>query len=185
MRDLERFIEDCRRAAAEGQAAVREVVAEAVSDPSAMAAAMGEPEHAGIVPLYRAADLTVMRFTWAPCMTLMPHNHGMFSVVGIYAGREDNMFWRRRGDIIEAAGAKSLGVGEVATLGREIIHSVVNPIGKMSCAVHVYGGDFFSPAEPRSQWDHETLREGAWDIDDVKRRFREAEARFAGARVSG
>ena len=111
-------------------------------------------------------------------MSLMPHNHQMFSVVGIYSGREDNVFWRRTEATIEAAGAKSLGVGDVTTLGRDIIHSVLNPIGKMTCAIHVYGGDFFAPAEPRSEWDHETLIERPWNIDKVKSLFREAEARF-------
>lgn len=178
MFDREQFIEDCRRAVTEGQKAVREVVMKAVSDPSAVVAELGEPAHAGIVPLYRAPDLTIMNFTWAPCMSLVPHNHKMFSVVGIYAGREDNVFWRRTDSKIEATGAKSLGVGDVATLGREIIHSVVNPIGKMTCAFHVYGGDFFGTSEIRSQWNHETLEERPWDIDDVKSRFREAEARF-------
>jgi hypothetical protein len=66
----------------------------------------------------------------------------------------------------------------VAKLGRDIIHSVLNPIGKMTCALHVYGGDFFEPDEPRSEWDHETLIERPWDIDKVKSLFQEAEARF-------
>ena len=48
----------------------------------------------------------------------------------------------------------------------------------MTCAIHVYGGDFFEPDEPRSEWDHETLRERPWDIDKVRSIFREAEARF-------
>lgn len=178
MFDQEKFIDDCRRAVSEGQEAVREVVTEAVSDPSAVIADLGAPTHAGITPLYRAPDLTVMNIAWAPCMSLVPHNHKMFSVAGIYAGREENVFWRRTETRIEAAGAKSLGVGDVATLGREVIHSVLNPIGKMSCALHVYGGDFFGTAEPRSQWDHETLEERHWDIDEVKSLFREAELRF-------
>jgi predicted metal-dependent enzyme (double-stranded beta helix superfamily) len=173
------FIQDCIKAMAEGQGAVREVVAEAVSDSARVMSELGEPEHAGLSPLYRSPDLTIINFAWAPCMSLMPHNHQMFSVVGLYCGREDNVFWRRTERSIEATGAKSLGVGEVATLGRTIIHSVLNPIGKMTCAIHVYGGDFFEPKEPRSEWDHETLIERPWDIDRVKFRFREAEARFA------
>lgn len=179
MFDKERFIEDCRRAVVEGQAAVREVVAAAVSDPAAVVAALGEPAHAGITPLYRSADMTVMHFVWAPCMSLVPHNHMMFSVVGIYAGREDNVFWRRAGGTIEAAGAKTLGAGDVTTLGRDVIHSVLNPLGKMTCAFHVYGGDFLGDSERRSQWDHETLEERPWNLDEVKRRFRQAEARYA------
>jgi predicted metal-dependent enzyme (double-stranded beta helix superfamily) len=28
-------------------------------------------------------------------MTIMPHNRLMWAVLGVYAGREDNIFWRR------------------------------------------------------------------------------------------
>lgn len=182
MFDKDHFIQDCIDAIAEGQAAIREVVAEAVSNSGMVMSGLGEPKHAGITPLYRSHDLTIINFVWAPCMILMPHNHQMFSVVGIYSGREDNVFWRRKEATIEAAGAKSLGTGDVATLGRDIIHSVLNPIGKMTCALHVYGGDFFEPDEPRSEWDHETLIERPWDIDKVKSLFQEAEARFNAAK---
>ena len=178
MFDVERFVDACRKAVGEGQKAVREVVTEAVSDPAAVMKALGEPEHAGIFPLHRAPDLTVINFVWAPCMSLMPHDHQMYAVIGIYNGREDNLFWRRGDPTIEAAGAESLGAGDVATLGRNIIHSVVNPIGKMTTAIHVYGGDFFDPPEPRTQWDHETLEERPWDIEEARRTFRDAEARF-------
>jgi len=175
----DQFIQDCINAVAEGNGAVRAVVAEAVSDSARIISELGEPEHAGISTLYRSTDLTIINFAWAPCMSLMPHNHQMFSVVGIYSGREDNIFWRRTEKSIEAFGAKSLGVGDVVTLDRTIIHSVLNPIGKMTCAIHVYGGDFFAPKEPRSEWDHETLIERPWDIEGIKTLFREADARFS------
>jgi len=182
MFDRDHFIEDCMNAVADGQGTIRDVVLEAVSDSAGLMSDLGEPQHAGITPIFRSRDLTILNFVWAPCMSLMPHNHQMFSVVGIYSGREDNVFWRRAGPTIEAAGAKSLSVGEVATLGSDVIHSVLNPIGKMTCAIHVYGGDFFEPDEPRSEWDHETLIERPWNIDNVKSLFREAEARFNAAR---
>ena len=178
MFDKDRFIQDCMNALAEGQGAIRELVAEAVSDSVGVMSELGEPEHAGITPMYRSPDLTIMHHVWAPYMILMPHNHQMFAVAGIYSDREDNIFWRRKETTIEAAGAKSLGVRAVAPLGRDIIHSVLNPIGKMTCALHVYGGDFFNPDEPRSEWDPETLTERPWNIDKVKLLFREAEARF-------
>lgn len=184
MFERERFMEDCKRAVGDGQMAIRELVVAAITDPAGIFADLGEPEHAGLFPLHRSPELTVINFVWAPCMSLMPHNHQMFSVVGIYSGREDNVFWRRNRAGIEAAGAKSLGVGEVATLGRDVIHSVVNPIGKMTCAIHVYGGDFFDPPEPRSQWEHEALEERPWNLDEVKRLFGEAEARFRAARIA-
>ncbi len=179
MFSLERFIEQCRAAVAgtDAEKAVRELVAEAVCDPAAVAAALGEPLGAGFRVLHRAADLTILDFSWAPWMCFKPHNHCMWSNVGIISGREDNMFWRRTPARIEAAGARSLGAGDVATLGRDIIHSVVNPIGKVTRAIHVYGGDFFAPPQPRSEWDPETLAERPWDIEATRRLFAEADAR--------
>ena len=178
MFDKDHFIQDCINGIAEGQGAISEVVEEAVSKSARAISGLGEPHHAGITPIYRSRDLTIINFVWAPYMSLMPHNHQMFAVIGIYSGREDNVFWRRTETTIEATGARSLGTGDVAKLGRDIIHSVLNPIGKMTCALHVYGGDFFEPDEPRSEWDHETLIERPWNIDRIKSLFQEAEARF-------
>ena len=190
----DRFVEDCKLAVAQGQSAVRELVREAVADPSAIVSELGEPAKAGVYPLYHAADLTVINFVWAPYMTLQPHNHNMFAVIGIYSGREDNIFWRRidngagdgAGPGIEAAGAESLGAGQVATLGRDIIHSVANPIAKLTSAIHVYGGDFFDPPDPRSQWDHLSLLERPWDMEHTRAIFRQAETRYnAGLAAAG
>ena len=185
------FIDDCRSAVADGQPAIRELVLAAVADPSGIVAELGEPTTAGVFPMYGGDDLTVINFIWAPCMTLLPHNHNMFAVIGIYSGREDNMFWRRiddgggAGPGIEAAGAESMGPGQAATLGPDIIHSVANPIAKLTSAIHVYGGDFFNPPEPRSQWDHETLVEKPWDMDHTRAVFREAQTRFDAGRAAG
>jgi predicted metal-dependent enzyme (double-stranded beta helix superfamily) len=180
MFNKEHFIQACIDAVADGPGALQTVMEEAVSDSTSVLAELGEPKHAGIQPVFRSSQLTIINFVWAPFMSLLPHNHQMFSVVGIYYGREDNIFWRRKENSIEAVGARSLGTRDVATLGRDIVHSVLNPIGKMTCALHVYGGDFFQPPQPRSEWDHETLIERPWDIDKVKSSFAEAEARFNG-----
>jgi len=177
--EIEQLIEACRSAVAgtDAERAVRELVTEACADPAAMATAFGEPEKCGPRTLFRAPDLTVLDFSWAPWMCFKPHNHNMWSVVGIYAGREDNVFWRRTESTIEAAGARSLGTGDVTVLGKDIIHSVVNPLGKLTRAIHVYGGDFFAPERPRSEWDPETLAERPWDMEHTQRMFAEAEAR--------
>ena len=178
MFDKDHFIQDCINARVGGQSAISEVVEKAVSTTAKTMSGLGKPGHAGITPIYRSHELTIINFVWAPYMSLMPHNHQMFAVIGIYSGREDNVFWRRTETTIEAIGARSLGTGDVAVLARDTIHSVLNPIGKMTCALHVYGGDFYDPEEPRSEWDHETLIERPWDIGRVKSLFQEAEARF-------
>jgi predicted metal-dependent enzyme (double-stranded beta helix superfamily) len=178
--DLERFIEDCREAlsADPTHKAVREVVARAVSDPAGVIAGLGDPRRAEVQKLYHAPDLTILNVIWGPGMTIMPHNHLMWAVIGIYTGRENNIFWRRlpgeTGGKIEAAGAKSLGERDAEPLGRDIIHTVTNPLPRLTGAIHVYGGDFF--AVTRSEWDPESLRERPYDAERAMRLFEEANA---------
>jgi len=189
MFNKDQFIEDCKAAVGGGQKAIRDVVLGAVADPAGVIAALGEPDTAGVYPLYQADDLTIINFVWAPYMTLLPHNHHMFAAIGLYGGREDNVFWRRldteTGPQLEAAGAESMGPGQVATLGPEIVHSVANPIAKLTSAIHVYGGDFFDPPEPRKQWDHETLSEAPYDINYVREVFAQAQLRFDAGLAAG
>lgn len=184
MFDKDRFIHLCMEAVSEGPAAIREIVAEAICDREGIIAQLGEPTRAGITPLHIAPDLTIIHFVWPPSMSLIPHNHQMFSVVGVYQGREDNVLWKRTPTSIKAAGAESLGTGDVAVLGKDVIHSVLNPIEKRTCALHVYGGDFFHPAQPRSEWDHETLTERPWSVDRARTLFAQAEERYSAAKMA-
>ena len=181
MFDLDRFIADCQAAvlADPSHRAVREVVARAVADPSAVLTGLGEPTHAGIDGLHRSDNLVILNVVWGPHMTVIPHDHRMWAVIGVYTGREDNIFWRRIAGAevgrIEAAAAKSLGERDAEPLGRDIIHSVTNPLPRLTGAIHVYGGDFYAAA--RSEWDPETLTERPHDRDRIVRLFEAANAR--------
>ena len=175
MFELDQFLADCRDAVEQDptHSGVREVAARAVADPSSVLKGLGEPERAGVVPLFHSADLTVLNVVWGPLMNVPPHNHEMWAVIAVYAGREDNIFWRRiedeTGETIEAAGAKSLSVKDATPLGKDIIHSVVNPADRLTAAIHVYGGDFFE-AE-RLEWDPENHIERPFDIERTHRYF--------------
>ena len=173
--DVERFVEDVQRANADGQRAVGEVLARAISNPSQVLAALGEPTEAGVQVLHRSAELTVLNVIWAPLMVLLPHNHNMWASIGIYGGREDNIFWKRDGAAVEAVRAASLKAKEVFPLGKDGIHSVINPIDRLTGAIHIYGGDFFAPG--RSEWDAETLTERPFDIEGLQGRFKAANER--------
>ena len=183
MFDLDRFIADCRLALTEDQShkSVREVVARAVSDPASVLKGLGEPRRAGVHKLYHSEDLTILNVIWGPRMTIMPHNHQMWAVIGVYTGREDNIFWRRipgsENGKVEAAGARALCEKDAEPLGRNIIHSVTNPISRLTGAIHVYGGDFFGAV--RSEWDPESLLEQRYDVEKNMRLFEEANAVFA------
>ena len=181
--DLDRFIADCHAALREAppQKAVREVMARALADPAAMRDALGAPARAQIRKLHQSPELSIINVVWAPGFTVMPHDHRMWAIIGIYEGREDNIFWRRIRDAadgkVEAAGAQALATGQCATLGPDIVHSVTNPIPRFTGAIHVYGGDFFNA--PRSEWDPETLLEQPYSVERTLRMFEDANRRVA------
>ncbi len=178
--EVERFVDDVTRARAQGQTAVGEVLARAVSEPGRVLTGLGAPTEAGFDVLHHSDELTILNVIWAPLMVLLPHDHRMWASIGIYTGREDNIVWKRKGDIVEAAGASSLSEKEVYPLGVDEVHSVVNPIERLTGAIHIYGGDFFAPG--RSEWDAETLVQRPFDVDGLREKFRAANERFEAGR---
>ena len=175
MFDKDQFVADCRAALSGDRASrnVREVVARAVKHPADVIKALGEPKAGGIEPIHRSPELTIINVLWPANMVIMPHDHSMWAVIGVYDGREDNMLWRRlpagADGKIEAAGAIALSTKDAQVFGPDVIHSVVNPIERVTGAIHVYGGDFF--AARRSEWDPESLCERPFDIEKARRMF--------------
>lgn len=181
--DIERFVQECVAAnkEADSQAAVQEILARAVDTPGAVMKAIGEPSRAGITVLHHSDTLTIFSAAWTPQMNLMPHDHLMWANIGIYSGREDNIFWRRQDDSIKAFGADALFAGDTAALPLDAIHSVTNPLLKFTAAIHIYGGDFFETR--RSLWDPETLEEKPSDGEIIRKIFeRENDRLFGQAR---
>ena len=174
--DLDDFLADCRASLEESdpRRAIREVVQRAMTRPDAVGDAL-RPQQGGFTLLLHKPDLTVLHVVWAPGMRIYPHDHRMWATIGIYAGREDNAFYRRatddRSTLVESGG-KQLGVGDVVTLGDDTIHSVANTSGVLTAAIHVYGGDFVN--EPRSQWGPGPERERPYDVDQAQQEFADA-----------
>ena len=184
MFDVDTLVADCQAARddREPRRAIRAVLERAVADSAAMADAL-RPAEGGLEFLHQGPDLTVIHIVWAPRMRLYPHDHRMWAAIGIYTGREDNIFWRRRagdpGARIEAAGAKALSERDAVPLGPDVIHSVINPVRRLTGAIHVYGGDFF--AATHSQWDPERLREEPYDVKRLLALFEESNRLYASA----
>jgi predicted metal-dependent enzyme (double-stranded beta helix superfamily) len=177
--DIDRFVADCIAAneEANAQAAVNEVLARAVSTPDAVLAALGDPDKAGLNVLLSSPTLTIFAATWTPQMNLMPHDHLMWANIGIYTGREDNIFWKRTPDGIKAFGADALFVRDTAMLPEDALHSVTNPLQRFTGGIHIYGGDFFDTT--RSQWNPETLEEEPSDGARIREMFRRENERLS------
>jgi predicted metal-dependent enzyme (double-stranded beta helix superfamily) len=176
--DVDNLVAECRAAGDEGEPrrAVHEVLERAMADTTSIGDAL-KPKQGGFDILYSAPDLTVIHFVWAPNMILYPHDHRMWAVIGIYAGQEDNVFYRRQSDhptTVAESGGKDLRTGDVLALGKEAIHGVNNPLDRITGAIHVYGGDFVN--QPRSQWGPGELDERPFDLEEVRQVFADANA---------
>jgi len=178
MFETERFVADCRRALAEGdaQAAVQELVARAVAEPAGILEALGEPTLAGVHTIHKADDLTILNLVWGPGMDLHPHDHRMWAVIGIYGGQEDNTFWSRSDQGLKRQRMKTLVQGDAVPLGENVVHSVKNPLQRLTAALHVYGGNFFDT--PRSEWDAGTLEEHPYSVEHTMAAFEASNTRL-------
>jgi predicted metal-dependent enzyme (double-stranded beta helix superfamily) len=185
--DIDQLIADCRACLteAEPRRAIKETLRGAVADPSSITAVL-PPDQAGITLHHQSDDLTVLEAVWAPGMRLYPHDHQMWACIAIYAGQEDNEFFRRppdrRAGLVESGG-KQLRVGDVTLLGSDTIHAVTNPLRGVTAAIHVYGGDFVN--QPRSQWLEPARVEEAYDLDRTRAVFAEANSGWHGSSVRG
>jgi predicted metal-dependent enzyme (double-stranded beta helix superfamily) len=150
---------------------VQAVLADAMQRPGEVADRL-QPDTAGMTLLHHSPQLTILDVVWAPHMTIAAHDHGMWAVVAIYAGREDNQFFHRVGARLNAAGRRRVVTGEVMMLEGDAVHGVSNPDARPTGAIHVYGGDFIN--QPRSQWVPPALTEEPYDAANVARVFAEA-----------
>ena len=179
MFDTDSLVADCLTAVREetdARRAVREILARTLSTPEPVAQAIGK-DVGGIDLVYNSEELTVLNVIWAPGMTIYPHDHRMWAVIGIYGGVEDNTMYRRGLERIVEAGGKSLRESDVIALGADVIHAVANPERRFTGAIHIYGGDFVN--QPRSQWDPDTLAEEPYDLEQVRALFAQANADWA------
>lgn len=174
MFDIETFVTDCIAARAEADAirAVREVLDRALADSEEIADALPATA-AEFQPLYTSADLSIFKFVWAPSMAVPPHDHLMWAVNGIYAGEEDNVFYRRTANGIVEAGGRRVEASESALFGPDVIHAVTNP-SRRGCtgSIHIYGGAYLH--KQRSIWDPGTHEERPADGETIRRMFEEA-----------
>lgn len=178
MLNVDHFIAGCRSALTQPspELAIREILARAVASPSDVVAALGTPRQGQITTLHHDPDLTILNVVWTPGMAVYPHDHRMWALIGLYGGREDNTFYRRRAEGLQLAGDRRLETGDTTLLGKAIIHAVANPLRAFTGAIHIYGGDFFGT--PRSDWDPETLEERPYDMERARKVFTDANDRW-------
>ncbi|MEM9915420.1 MAG: hypothetical protein AAF911_10700 [Planctomycetota bacterium] len=139
----DRFVADVRDAAASADApmaAVQRVMHEAVADPAAVASAVPEREDDEL-HLFEDASVSIWVCRFRPDVVMPAHEHKMPVVIGGFAGIEKSILYRRVGDELEPIGERSVGPGEVITIGADAIHAVTAEGDQLSHALHVYLGE--------------------------------------------
>jgi predicted metal-dependent enzyme (double-stranded beta helix superfamily) len=155
---LDQLIANCRDGASSataGQHLVHEAVVEALADHERFRAALrARPQ-----PWFFAADdlITVFATEGRPGSASSPHNHGLWSVLGCFAGAEESWSYRVvlnesvDVDDVTAIHQSVLRAGEVHALPDTAVHSVMNRWNTPNGMLHVYGGNFL--AAERHIWD--------------------------------
>jgi predicted metal-dependent enzyme (double-stranded beta helix superfamily) len=164
------LIDKCMRAleSADAQRSVERIVFEAACDPAVAAAITrrGKFQSLEDLAIHRSDTLTLLVGSLPPGFKAAPHNHNLWSVVGVCSGQEDNQFFARERDgLRQTAAASIVGPGVLAN-DAEVIHAICNPLDQPLIILHAYGGDLF--ATPRSNWDPETHEEIPYDWSKVR-----------------
>jgi predicted metal-dependent enzyme (double-stranded beta helix superfamily) len=163
------LVDKCMRAleSADAQRNVERILFEAASDPAVAAAIAqrGKFESLEDLAIHRSETLTLLAGSLPPGFKAAPHNHNLWSVVGVCSGQEDNQFFARDGNGLRQIGATSIVGPGVLANDAEVIHAIHNPLDQQLVILHAYGGDLF--ATPRSNWDPDTYEEFPYDWSKV------------------
>jgi predicted metal-dependent enzyme (double-stranded beta helix superfamily) len=164
------LIDQCKEAleSPDPQGSVETVLRKAVEDPALAEAVSTRTEFAKLddLAIHRDDRLTLLAGAMPPGFRAAPHNHNLWSVVGVCSGREDNQYFERDGDGLRQCGEASVTGPGVLPNAADVIHAIRNPLDTPLVVVHAYGGDLFST--PRSNWDPETHKEIPFDWSRVR-----------------
>jgi predicted metal-dependent enzyme (double-stranded beta helix superfamily) len=127
MFDVDHVVAECFEALGEGEqapAAVRQLLERTVSS-SGLHEAIGDLTSMPVMTTWHTSDrLTVLHIVWPPDADLGPRDHNMCAAIGLYGGREDSHFYRRRPDgSVEQKGGRTLLERDVIGLGPDTASS--------------------------------------------------------------
>ena len=118
--------------------------------------------------LHQSPRLTVLHTTYPRSLRTPPHNHGMWAVISVYRGREDNVRYARADARLSVSGRRSIHPGEAVLLEPDEIHDLSTSSEEPTCSLHVYGGDLYDHSK-RSMWVPPSLEEKPYDEQEFLR----------------
>ncbi|SDR57099.1 Predicted metal-dependent enzyme of the double-stranded beta helix superfamily [Rhizobiales bacterium GAS113] len=111
--------------------------------------------------LHVESGFTIFHIRLPPGVRYPPHEHGIIALLGLYRGRETNLFFRRTGRGLEQIGQKEYVSPTVAMLPADAIHAVCNQGEAAGAALHIYLGNLLE--QERSMWHPDLVGERRYD----------------------
>jgi predicted metal-dependent enzyme (double-stranded beta helix superfamily) len=148
--DIDQFVAACHSARREADAPARiaALVAQAISDPAAIAAAI-QQRRAGqradeMAEVFVSDDeLTIYQVSFPSNLFGVPHDHAGWAVIGVYSGVEAFNIYEERNGKLEQTGRMVLSAPAVEVLEPGLIHDIDNPSNAVSGSIHVYSNRHF------------------------------------------
>lgn len=169
MFELSQFIDSCRRALNEPNppVAIQNILSSSMANAEDLESVLAinrsrENRKNGYFFLHQAPNLTILHVVLPGRTENPPHNHLAWAVIGMYKGRENNIFYRQQSDSLIEIGRRELIGPDVMKLDQDVIHSIANPASEWSYALHVYGGVLNNPS--RSLWNPFTFKEESFQL---------------------
>jgi len=139
---FDNFVKAVREAAKQPQdpmGAVERVMRETVAEPGGVASAV-PPREEDELHLFEDASVSIWVCRFRPDVVMPAHEHKMPVCIGGFAGAERSILYQRVNGGLEPIGERSVGPGEVITIGADAIHAVTADGDEPSHALHVYLG---------------------------------------------
>jgi len=148
------FVAAAREAAASGDAtkAIRALLQETVADPEALAASI-PPQDEDEIMLFEDDTVSIWSCIFQPHVVMPPHEHKMPVHIGCFSGGEKSYLYRREGDVLTHVKTRTVGPGEVFSMGGDGIHAVTAEGDSPSHALHIYTGPLMQVTRSLFDWD--------------------------------
>jgi len=111
--------------------------------------------------IYESPTLEIRMFTMPPYYKTCPHEHGVWSIVGVLEGKEKNLHYRETKNGLAVSKIDEVNELEYITMNKNTIHSVYNNSTNITRSLHIYGGNL---SENRQYfWEPFALEKLAYD----------------------
>lgn len=139
---FDNFVTEVRVAAASDKPThtIRTLMQKALETPEALVADNPLEEGADEIMLFEDETVSVWVCRFDPHTVIPPHEHKMNAFIGVFKGREKNLFFKNEAGGLKYKSTKIIDAGQMVSIGTDGLHAVVAE-GEEDCySFHVYTG---------------------------------------------